>query len=84
MGMTIEEARYLIVEEAKYLIEHHKPNDVNNVYELGEAFCVAIDIMRKYQAIKEYVSVPTRYGTMAEDCQKLDYVRKVIEDGNDD
>lgn len=44
MGMSIEEARYLI--------EHHKPNDVNNAYELGEAFCVAIDTMRKYQMMQ--------------------------------
>ena len=73
MGMTIEEH----IAQLKKLKSFH-----NGSY--GASINFAIETMRKYQKIKEYISIPTRYGTMAEDCQKLEYVRKVIEDGNDD
>ncbi len=74
MKMTIEESISILKNKGKYSLTEKE----------NEAKGIAIDTMRKYQKIKEYISIPTRYGTMAEDCQKLEYVRKVIEDGNDD
>ena len=46
----------------------------------GDFYKQIADTMRKYQKIKEYISIPNRYGTMAECCQKLEYIRKVVED----
>ena len=67
------------IDEARYLIEHHKPNDVNNAYELGEAFCVAIDAMRKYERIKKILKdIP--YGGEA----TVRRIQEVVEDGNGD
>ena len=69
----------MTIDEAMYFIEHHKPNDVNNAYELGEAFCVAIDTMRKYQQIEEIVIQYKKFGNIDFSMQ---IISGVVEDGN--
>ena len=76
----------MTIDEAERLLSNHL-DGVTNYCErelTDKAIKVAISTMRKDQKIKEYISIPNRYGTMAEDCQKLEYVRKVVEDGKID
>ena len=79
MGMTIDLAMNNLSEILTEATEDE--NSVCYVTENdAETLQMAIDTMRKYQKIKEYISIPNRYGTMAECCKKLEYIRKVVED----
>ena len=73
MGMTID--------KAAYIIGHHKVNDINNAYDLGQAFTVAIEIMHKYQKIEQIIKDRDYYG-IPEDYWYIDKIREVLEDGN--
>ena len=78
--MTIEDCISKLIEILEEATEDE--NSVCYVTDVDEpTLKTAIDTMRKYQRIEERMSVPNKYGTMAEDCQILEYVRRVIEDG---
>lgn len=72
MGMTID--------EAIYTLEHHKPNDMKNAYDIGQAIEVLANTVHKYQKIEDIVSSKTTRLSYEKGFRQI---KEVVEDGND-
>lgn len=70
-------------QEVIEILEHLKPSNqvytANDAYAVGQALCIAIETMRKYQKIEQIIKDIPYGGDVT-----VRRIQEVLEDGNDD